>query len=370
MKALVAGAGAVGSWVGGALGATGVDVTLVARGTHGAAMTDAGLTLRGVGGRWAVHTRPRVVARVADAAPAAPFDIVLVAVKSYDTAAVAAELAEADVTRCVVSLQNGVGNEAVLADHIPGCAVAPATLTTGVSIPTPGVVEGSRKGGVGVAPAAPPAGTPAVPPLDASAEPHAAILAELVARLLDAGIDARLYPDGAALKWSKLLLNMLGNATCAILAWPPDRAFNDPRVFAIEHAAWREALAVMRAHGIPPIALPGYPVATYARFGGALPTRWLYMLAHRSLARARGGRLPGVAADLAAGRIRSEVEVLNGAVALAGARACIATPVNQVLRDLVFDLAAGRQPRHAFADQPAALCAAVHAGRAPVPSRQ
>ncbi len=370
MKALVAGAGAVGSWVGGALAAAGADVTLVARGAHGAAMAEAGLTLRGIGGRWAVHTRPCVVSRVADAAPAAPFDVALVAVKSYDTASVAAELAEAGVTRCVVSLQNGVGNEAVLAGRLPGCAVAPATLTTGVTIPKPGTVEGSRKGGVGVAPAAPPAGTPAVPPPDASAAPHAAILAELVARLLDAGIDARHFPDGAALKWSKLLLNMLGNATCAILGWPPDRAFNDPRVFAIEHAAWREALAVMRAHGIPAIALPGYPVATYARFGGALPTRWLYMLAHRSLARARGGRLPGVAADLVAGRPRSEVEVLNGAVALAGARARIATPVNQVLRDLVVELAAGHLPRHTFADQPTVLCAAVDAGRAPAVSRQ
>ncbi len=365
MKALVAGAGAVGSWVGGALAAGGADVTLVARGAHGAAMAESGLTLRGVGGGWSVHTRPRVVARVAEAVAAAPFDVALVAVKSYDTAGVAAELAASAVSRCVVSLQNGVGNEAVLEEHLPGCAVAPATLTTGVAIAAPGVVAGGRKGGVGVAPAVGATGVPAGSPADASGAPPAPILAELVARLAVAGLDARLYPDGAALKWSKLLLNMLGNATCAILAWPPDRAFRDPRVFAIEHAAWREAVAVMRTLGIRPVALPGYPVDVYARVGTALPTRWLFALAHRSLARARGSRLPGVAADLAAGRPRSEVEVLNGAVVRAGARAGVATPVNRVLVDLVVELAAGRLPRRSYADRPEALAAAVHAGRWP-----
>ncbi len=339
MRVLVAGAGAVGSWVGGALAAGGADITLVARGAHGAAMAAGGLTLRGEGGARIVHVHPAVVERIDQAAASGPFDLALVAVKSYATAAVAEDLAAARTARHVASIQNGVGNEALLAAALPDAVIIPATLTTPVGVVEPGIVAGAAKGGVGLG------GT-------AGAE---RLLADLAARLAAGGLDARLYPDAVAMKWSKLLLNLLGSATTAILDWPPARVFADRRLFELERRAWLEALAVMRRSGIRPVALPGYPVPSYARLVRHLPPALLFPLAGPRLAGGRGARMPGVAADLRAGRRESEIDVLAGAVVRAGEAAGLPTPVNRALCALVLDLAAGRQARADFAGRPEVL---------------
>lgn len=343
LRVLVAGAGAVGSWVGGALAAGGAQVALVARGEHGAAIAAGGLTLRGARGARIVHVHPTVVARVADAVALGPFDLTLVAVKSYDTAALADELAAAGPSACVASIQNGVGSEALLAAALPGSLIVPATLTTAVALVRPGVVEGAVKGGIGLG-------------RTAGGE---AMIADLAAGLEAGGLTVGLYPDAVAMKWSKLLLNLLGSATTAILDRPPAQVFADRRLFEIERRAWLEALAVVAALGLHPVALPGYPVPQYARLIRRTPPSLLYTLAWRKLAGGRGDRLPGVAADLHAGRPHSEVEVLGGAVVRAGAAAGIPTPVNRALTDLVTDLAAGRRARSEFAGRPEALLAAL-----------
>lgn len=345
LRVLVAGGGAVGSWVGGALAAGGARVTLVARGEHGAAVAAAGLTLRGAGGARIVHVHPTVVARIADAAGLGPFDLTLVAVKSYDTAALAAELAQAASSTCVASIQNGVGNEELLAAALPAIPIIPATLTTGVALIQPGVVEGAAKGGIGLG-------------RTAGGE---ALVADLAAGLEAGGLTVSLFADAVAMKWSKLLLNLLGSATTAILDWPPARVFADRRLFEVERRAWLEALAVMAALGLHPVALPGYPVPQYARLIRRTPPSLLHTLAWRKLAGGRGDRLPGVAADLRAGRPHSEVEVLGGAVVRAGTAAGVATPVNRALTELVTDLAAGRRARSDLAGRPEALLAVLAA---------
>lgn len=343
MRVLVAGAGAAGSWIGGALAAGGASVALVARGAHGDAIRRQGLTLHGDSGRRVVHVHAPVFPRVGEAAAGDPYDAVLVCVKSYDTAALADELVRLPGVRRVVGFQNGVGNEAVLADRLPGWTIIPASLTTGVTLVEPGIVEGGARGGIALA---------RVPGEDEWTDR----LADL---LRGGGLSVLTCPDGVPLKWSKLLLNMLGNATCAILRWPPGRVFADRGVFELEHRAWLEAIAVMRALHIGPIALPGYPVDTYVRVARRLPAPWLHRLVGGTLARARGTRMPGAAIDLAAGRPHTEVEVLNGAVVQAGARAGVATPVNRVLAELAMDLSAGRVDPAAFIDRPAALIEAV-----------
>jgi len=347
VNVLVAGAGAVGTWLGAALVLGGARATLVARGPHGDAMAAAGVTMRRSGGAGIAHVRAPVVARVADAAPHGPFDATLVAVKSYATADLAAELAAGGTPPVVISVQNGLSNETALAVALPRSNVVAGTMTTGVALVRPGVVEGGGRGGVGLA-------------VVSGAEPIASEVAE---RLEAGGVTVRRYADGQAMKWSKLLLNLLGSATPAILSWTPRQVFADRRLFEIERRAWLEAAAVMRTRGVPVVALPGYPVPRYARLVGALPAAVLFPLLGRSLAGGRGARLPSVAADLAAGRGRTEIGALNGAVVAAGTSAGVPTPVNAVLTRLVDDLAAGRVPREAFADRPEALLAAVEGAR-------
>ncbi len=335
MRVLVAGAGAVGSWIGGNLAAGGATVTLVARGAHAAVMAAEGLRLES--GEHTICVQPSVALSVAAAAAGGSFDCTVVAVKSYDTIGLARELADAGTAPRVVSFQNGVGNEAVLASKLPNSVVIPATLTTAVHIRRPGVVMAWHKGGVGL-------GVP----------PHGDI-SDLAAHLRRGGHSVGLYPDADDMKWSKLLLNMLAAASSAILGWAPPLVLADRRLFDLEHTAWLEALAVMRSLGRHPVVLPGYRVDLFARLAPYVPPSLLHPFVHWRVGRERGERLPSATHDLAQGRTRTEIEVLNGAVACAGERAGVPVPVNRSLTDLVTALAAGTLRREDFAGHPEAV---------------
>ncbi len=55
------------------------------------------------------------------------------------------------------------------------------------------------------------------------------------------------FTDYRRLKWSKLLMNLLANAQCAILDWTPAQVMADPTASRLEALAWQEAFAVMAA---------------------------------------------------------------------------------------------------------------------------
>ena len=86
MRIAVMGSGGVGGYVGGRLAASGQDVTFLARGAHLAAIRDHGLALRSALGD--VLIQPAKVSD--DPAGVGPVDVVIFAVKLYDTEAAAA----------------------------------------------------------------------------------------------------------------------------------------------------------------------------------------------------------------------------------------------------------------------------------------
>jgi 2-dehydropantoate 2-reductase len=321
LKALVVGGGAVGSWIGGALAVGGADVTLVEPGARRMLLEGTGLTLTD---RRRL-TRVRVGVAASIGAAAGPYDVAVVAVRSYDTAAVAEELRSSSAASRVISFQNGIGNDEVLARALPPHSVATGTLTTGLALAGDGVVQASRRGGVGIG--WPPGG----PEMD-----------DLAAALRLGGLVVRLYRAPVAMKWSKLLLNLLGSATTAVLGWPPRRVFARRGLFDLERRAWLEAVSVMRALRIPIVSLPGYPVPLLAMAMKELPPWAAFRLLGPWLAGGRGDRLPSVAADLAAGRRRTENSVLTGAVVRQADARGIAAPTSRALAGLVEDLAAGR----------------------------
>jgi 2-dehydropantoate 2-reductase len=187
-------------------------------------------------------------------------------------------------------------------------------ITHPVAVPEPGVVRSEKKkGGIGLAPVS------------------GQSVDSWVDRLNQTGIVTRAYDDYRAMKWSKLLLNLIGNATSAILNMNTMRVFNDQRLVALEVAQLCEAIAVMRALKIKPVSLPGYPVPLLVMALRFLPTPVVGLAMRPLVVSGRKEKLPSLLIELNRGSGKSEVDELNGAVARVGQSASVQTPVNATL---------------------------------------
>ena len=155
----------------------------------------------------------------------------------------------------LLTLQNGVGNEEALAEAFGADRIISGAIDTPVSVPAAGQVQVHRERfKAGVAPVG--QGAPA---------------AQAAGLLRDAGFTMDLFTDYRSLKWSKLLMNLLANAQCAILDWTPAQVMADPVASRLEALAWQEAFAVMAAKGIRPVAMAGYPLPLLAPIIRRLP---------------------------------------------------------------------------------------------------
>jgi 2-dehydropantoate 2-reductase len=157
------------------------------------------------------------------------------------------------------------------------------------------------------------------------------------------------------MKWSKMLTNLIANATSAILDMTAVEVLSHAGLYKLEMGQLRETLAVMEAQDIHVVDLPGTPVRTLAK----IPDRpsFLRPLVARVLGGGRGGKMPSFHIDLHAGRGKSEVDWLNGAVVRAGQKNMVPTPVNQLLNDTLQALTLGEIPLEEFARQPEKLLA-------------
>ncbi|MEF8790995.1 MAG: 2-dehydropantoate 2-reductase [Haloarculaceae archaeon] len=133
----VYGAGGIGAYFGGRLALAGGDVSLLARGEHLDALRADGLRVESVHGDFEVD-----LPATDDPAEVGPVDYVLVCVKSFDTPQVAAEMGPLlGEGTTVLSLQNGVRNERVLADAVGEDRVMGGVSYIFSTIADPGVVE-------------------------------------------------------------------------------------------------------------------------------------------------------------------------------------------------------------------------------------
>ena len=288
MEVVVFGAGSLGSLVGGLL-AGGHDVTLVGRDPHVSAVRERGLHLEG-----AVETTVRPDA-VAD--PPAAADLAVVCVKAADTAGAAEALAGADIDACL-SLQNGMGNEAVLAGRLDGTVLA-GTCTYGAVLEEPGVVRCTGVGEVAL-------GARDGGPSDA---------ADRVGAALDAaGVETTVAPDMPRRLWEKLAVNAGINATTA-LARLDNGALVDGEAKAVATAAAREVGRVAEAAGVD--LSPHAAAAALER-----------------VAAATAANTSSMRQDIQAGR-RTEVDAIGGYVCERADEHGVDVPVNATMTRLL-----------------------------------
>jgi 2-dehydropantoate 2-reductase len=104
MKFLIAGAGAIGGYLGALMARAGQDVTLFGRGPHLFAMQQRGLRVIGAGGDFEVH--PRVIGNLEEAGPT---DVIILGVKAHGLMQLAPHLQPLiGENTTVISTQNGI----------------------------------------------------------------------------------------------------------------------------------------------------------------------------------------------------------------------------------------------------------------------
>jgi len=290
-------------------------------------------------------------------------------VKAYDATEAAVQVEP--LARCgvpILVLQNGVGGEEAAAAILsrsnfarpgspdPGpergfgnplgaieATILSAVITLSVEALEPGLVRlATTRGGIGLAPTAP-----------------GQSVADLAEVFCEAGFKTSVYRDHRAMKWAKLLLNIIANASPAILDMFPDEVFADSRLFALEQAAFREAVAVMRALGLRPVSLPGYPVPLFAWAVCSLPAWLLRPILRKVIVGGRGGKMPSLHIDLSRGKGKSEVEYLNGAVVRCAQELGLDAPVNRALHAVLMGIVRGEIPWEEYRGQPERLLAGL-----------
>lgn len=340
LRVAVIGPGAVGSFLGAVLARGGADVTLLGRADAAPARTR--LLIADPDGSTSVDvTRGGV-----GAPPVESPDLVVLAVKAFDLDAALATAARWPDAP-VLTVQNGVGAEAAAATVRTSSLVA-GSLTASV-VPVPGGVRRLRRGGLGLA---------------AVRDVSPNRLAGFAAAFAEGGLATRVYHDPIAMKWSKLVANLVGNATSAILDAAPAAIYADPVSFPVERRQLLEARDVMGALHAVPVDLPGAAVRPLL-LGARLPA-WLGRpILARAIGGARGGKSPSLRLHVRGDDGRrpqpapTEVHWLNGAVVREGARLGVPAPVNAALAALVDEVAADPERAAWFAGRPDRLREAV-----------
>jgi len=298
------GTGAVGGYFGARLAAAALDVCFVARGENLAALRRRGLLVHTPTGDIVL---PRVWA-TSDPAEAYPADLVLVAVKAYDTPTAAEALRPAvNPDRSIVlSLQNGVENEEILARALGLPPLLLALTQIGSELIGPGELRYHARGTIVFG--------------EAGGEESARVRT-LAAAFTQAGIPHHVSRNVRVRLWDKLAWNAGFNAVTTLTGQTVAEAVDDPDTHRVIADTMAEVAAVAAAQGIAcdPSRIPA--VLEESRTGlGAFKTSMLQDREH--------GR-------------RLEYDAINGAVLRAAERARMDAPLNRLLWTLLRRLPTG-----------------------------
>lgn len=295
MKICVLGAGSLGCAIGGTLAVAGADVTLINRRIdHVDAINCHGLTLRDANG----DRRVQLMAATS-ASGLGVMDLIIVLVKSFDTrAAMQSAMNLVGERTVVLSLQNGLGHEDVLAELVGADRVLAGKTYVGGLMVAPGVVVIGTEGKETL-----------IGELDAPSSSRTEAIAKL---FNDAGLRTTVCADIRAIIWDKLLVNVATGALSGITRLPYGVLYQVPEVRACALAAVAEAMSVARASGIQ-LSITE-PAQAWDKAGAGLPYEFKASMLQ----------------SLEKGSI-TEVDYINGAVVERGAALGVATPVNAAL---------------------------------------
>jgi len=227
-------------------------------------------------------------------------DYGIVATKAIHTRAAIAQAARIfDDRSAVCSVQNGVGNEEIIAEHVK-YVIRGTTFPAGHLI-SPGHVGYDIKGDTWIGPF-----EPTHTPME--------MVEALAGALTRSGMHTMALPDARGAQWTKLIFNAATNPVGALTRLDHGAAARFEPTGELFKALIEEGKSVARALGIE---LHGDPWDLVMK-GASAPGK------HKS----------SMLQDVEAGRL-TEVDFMNGAIVRRGEKAGVPTPLNRVMWALV-----------------------------------
>jgi 2-dehydropantoate 2-reductase len=300
MKFVVAGAGAVGAYMGAAMARAGLDVTLLARGPQLCAIAERGVRVLSPDGDF--EARPRATGDMESIGPA---DVVFLAVKAHSLPQLAPRLGcLLGPETCVVGLQNGVpwwftplervDPGGMIATAIEARRVVGSLVYFATEIAEPGVVRHIEGRRISI-------GEP-----DGTRSARCRAIAEaLIASGLRCPVTTHIREE----IWVKILGNAAFNPISALTGATLAGMTGDPDVAALARAIMRECECVAARVGLE------LPVSIEQRMAGAAKV---------------GEHKTSMLQDLEAGR-PLELEAVAGAVLEIGERLNVAMPATRAV---------------------------------------
>ena len=289
---LIVGTGAMALLFGGHLAASGVKVALLGTWEEGIrAVREKGIRITGETGEFAYPVKATADVKEIKRVPFA-----LVLVKSWQTERAARQLEEVMQHDSVaLTMQNGLGNLAILRDALGEERTALGVTTYGATLLEPGLV---RRGGEGI--------------ISLGSHPR---LGTLKVNLQQAGFSIYETPDLSSLVWSKLIINAAINPLTALLGVTNGELLESRAARKIMSIAAEEAASIASAKGI--------------KTSFKDPT-----LAAEEVAAATSGNISSMLQDIRRNS-PTEIDAICGEIVREGKRLNVPTPVNNLLFQLV-----------------------------------
>jgi len=288
----------MGSLFGGKLSLAGQEVVLYdINREHMERIREQGLVIEEAGTGREVQARPRAAVAAEELRGS---EVLIVFVKSTATEAAARQFRDhLRPEGVVLTLQNGLGNEAIIRKYFGAERTAAGVTSQGATFLGPGRIRHAGRG----------------PTHLGMSDGRNERLAPLVEALNRAGFETHVEQDIDSLVWSKLVINVGINALTALTGQPNGRLldFEETRALMAELVA--EAAAVARARGV--------------RLTFADPLQ-----AVLEVARKTGANRSSMLQDFDRGR-ESEIDFINGAIVRQAGELGLQAPVNAALSRLV-----------------------------------
>ena len=200
----------------------------------------------------------------------------------------------------VCSVQNGIGNEEVIADYVPR-VIRGVTLPAG-QVVEPGVIRMIGPGPTWIGPFEPRPATPEE-------------IEDLAGWLNESGLETRARADARGAQWTKLLFNACTNPLCALTGLTHGELCDYPPTSDLVDALLREGRAVAETLRI--------------EFEEEDPAELVY-----SAAKANYRHRPSMLQDVAARR-PTEIATLNGGIVAAADEVGVPVPLHRAMVDLI-----------------------------------